>query len=159
MTESAETLLRHLLEEQRQLRRQLQDTNVIAATTASAIKGLRKDSDARHRDNQKSIGKLRVGLGDLNAAHKRVEADLQKVGADVAIMKPVVRRLRARELVRRGIVQCVARWKTMIVALGVALGAFVTWLDGHWPKVASLIHKLRGLLPLVALLLDGGAVL
>lgn len=112
---------------------------------------VRAETTARHAENRRELTKLHSGITEANAGVKRVEtqvaavsAEVKGVKADVAIMKPVVRRLRGRELVRRGVVQCLARWRTLFVAAGVAIAGAFTWIDGTWPKVAALARRIFG---------------
>lgn len=127
------------------------DMNVVVATTQSAVKGLRSETQNRHQENKLEINKIHAGISRSNAEVRKVatkvdgvEAEVRGVKADVAVMRPVVRRLRGRELWRRALVKCVTRWRTMFVALGVSVGGALTWLNDGWPKLVALLRKLTG---------------
>lgn len=127
-----------------ELKDEMRDMNVVVATTQSAVKGLRNETQNRHQENKREIGKIHAGISQSNAEVKKVAAKVDSQGRDIAIMKPVVRRLRMRELWRRALVQCFGRWRTLFVAVGVSVGGAVTWLNDGWPKLLALLRKIGG---------------
>jgi hypothetical protein len=147
MADGDDVLLSHVLA----MQKQLADQSVLIATTASAVAGMRRESDARHRDTQAAIGKVRAGVAESNVTTMRIATEMKEVKAEVRIMKPVVRRMRGRELVRRGVVECLGRWRALFVAAGLTIGGLVTWLNDSWPKVAALFRKLGGVWVVVVL--------
>src|SRR5207253_3550216 len=123
------------------LKDQHADLQLQTAAAADAVRTLRSETNSRHQENRREFKKLHSGISNSNAGVKRLESevvavkgDMRVVKADVVIMKPVVRRLRARELVRRALVQCVARWRTLFIAAGVTIGGTIAWLNDTWPK-------------------------
>jgi predicted RNase H-like nuclease (RuvC/YqgF family) len=139
---SAETTLAALMQAVLDIKDQVADVNLVAATTASAVTELRKETNTRHEQNKREIDKIRSGITESNASVKRVEAELKSVGSDVADMKPAVTRWRASEAFRAAFYRCARRWWGRGTVLAVGAGALFAWLDGHLPKIAALLRKL-----------------
>lgn len=99
----------------------------------------REKADRFESDVRSQIGAVRTQMADVRR--------------EVAVMRPIVRRLRARELVKRTIVQCVARWRTMFIVLGVSIGGLITWLNDTWPKLVAILRKLGAMVILVGFLI------
>lgn len=79
-----------------------------------------------------------------NAAAHEAAAAARELTARLEQIMPVMRRMRAREVFRRKLRQCVSRWRRQLVAAGISAAALFVWLDGHWPKIAALLRKALG---------------
>jgi chromosome segregation ATPase len=127
------------------------DMNVEVTTTSSAVRSLRTETQTRHNENRREIGKIRAGVTQSNATADRLEtevkdvaAEMKGVKADVAEMKPVVARASAREKFRAGLLRCLRRWWKRLVGLGVAIAGLFVWWGENAAKLAAVIKRMLG---------------
>jgi hypothetical protein len=102
------------------------------------------DDERRHVENLERLDAIREkqllnadAAGEMRAVVKELNERLEKI-------MPMMRRLRAREVFRRSVIQCLSRWRHAVVAAGIGAGGLFVWLDGHWPKIAAMLRKLLG---------------
>lgn len=81
---------------------------------------------------------------DMRVQMTTVKADVKDLKREVAVMRPVVKKMRIRALVRRAIVDCVGRWWGLLTTAAVTIGGLFVWLGDHWPKVQTFLKKWLG---------------
>jgi hypothetical protein len=102
------------------------------------------DDESRHKENVERLTGIEAQGARTTAAIEAQAAEVKKLTDALNAMTPTFRRLRAKQATRRAVIQCLSRWRGILVGLGVSAGGAYVWLDGHWPKIAALIRKVVG---------------
>lgn len=106
------------------------------------------------RDSYRSrLAKAEKFETDMRTQVGETKLKVNQLQREVAVMRPVVKRMRMRTVLRRAFVECFGRWWGLLTTAAFTVGGLVVWFGDHWPKIVAFLRKAAGVILPIAIVL------